>query len=635
MTIEYQDADGRDQKATYRWLGGIYRTTLGSYINEQGQQIDSYHFRVYWTDVERGEADSNELRMYDGMENLGLIAGNIAPSHRDERVPEKWWREQSIPLLFYERVLNPDGEVLSAAKDAITNMIDVNNNNGLILQHLCQWRSSNASANPAPPERTVFQPSDSQILSMPPRENVNMPAPGSQQTYPASLFDFTPRRQIQTTQQYQPTAPSSSGVVPSSGQQGSAGYVSNDPGYNMQSNEAALAASVYERQRAMVSSAIRSSQAGSSPSLPLIIEDNPTQGLDTQEVIQDMDSQNWLEESRPPFTEYQEHGMPPLPELEALLPENQPEVPELPSLQGGEEIQEANQEQQQENAPVETQTATGEPIMASAEELERFTRELEEASERMTAEYNENFNVSVMQDMTPRSWRYAQEKPQWEYAASTGELVDWIGMLQQYDLERMEEKWKYLEDIPEEHEMWERIQSSQSQASLSLKRKTDDAPAEDRRCDDSRKKYRVGTASPVDGLPTTLEESEEITPQQAPEQDTEFQDPKDSCGLSSLEVPVSGEDPIPGPSENVVHEQRDNGIGSSSASITEVLSIVEHTSAEGQMPAPPPAPPPQAESQQALATERAEADGDDSMPIEAIELEDLDKLFDECEINKF
>lgn len=128
----------------------------------------------------------------------------------------------------------------------------------------------------------------------------------------------------------------------------------------------------------------------------------------------------------------------------------------------------------------------------------------------------------------------------------------------------------------------------------------------------------------------------ETTPERAPKRDIEFQDPKDSCGHSSLEVPVSGEDPIPSPSEDVVHEQRNNGIVSSSASITEVLSTVEHTSTEGQMPPPPPPapPPPQAESQQALGTDRAEADSDDSMRIEAIELEDLDKLFDECEINK-
>ncbi|RWQ92581.1 hypothetical protein C8Q69DRAFT_437028, partial [Paecilomyces variotii] len=151
ITIEYKDRDGQDQKATYRWLGGIYRTTSGRYINELGEEVDSYHFRVYWTDVERGEVDTHEIRMYDGMENLGLIAGNIAPSHRDERVPEKWWKDQSIPLLFYERVLNPESEVLSAAKDTIMNMIDVKENNGLIMQQLCQWRPSNMPANPIPP----------------------------------------------------------------------------------------------------------------------------------------------------------------------------------------------------------------------------------------------------------------------------------------------------------------------------------------------------------------------------------------------------------------------------------------------------------------------------------------------------
>ncbi|GAD99345.1 hypothetical protein NFIA_059520 [Paecilomyces variotii No. 5] len=646
MTIEYLDGDGRDQKATYRWLGGIYRTTLGSYINGQGQQVDSYHFRVYWTDVERGEVDTNELRMYDGMENLGLIAGNIAPSHRDERVPERWWRGQSIPLLFYERVLNPEGEVLSAARDAITNMIDVKNNNGLILQQLCQWQPSNTPANPATPERTVFQPSDSQILSMPPRENVNMPASGSQQTYPTSLFDFTPNRQSQVIQQHQPVVPSSSGVEPSFGQQEPAGNVSNDPRYNVQSSESALEASLYRAQHAIRSPGVPSNQAGSSPSLPLIIEDNQALGPDTQEQ-----TQNNMPSQDPFLTQYQEHDMPALPELESHLPENQPGDLELPSLEGGPEAEDANEEQQG-SAPVGDQTATGEPIMASAEDIESLSRQLQEASERINAEYDQ-FHISMMHDVTPRTWRYAQEEGKQQYSAPVGELVDWIGMLQQYDLERMEEKWKYLEDIPEEHELWTGTQPSQSPNPLSLKRKVDDAPAEDLQYHDPRKKNRVGAASPVDGLPSTSEEGDgkpssmasgnqptlETTPEQTFESEIQLQDPKDSGVPSLLDVTVCGEGHIPSTSENVRRGQIANGIVSSSTLATEVPSAVKHTSAVIQMPPPvppPPAPPapPQEKSRQTLLMDRGEAGSDDSMSMEEIEIGDLDKLLDECELNK-
>lgn len=146
ISFAYHDETGREQVATYRWLGGIYSAKYGTYM-EGNAKKDVYHFRVYWTDAERGEADNGEIRMYDGMQNLGLIVGNIPAFHRDDRVPEQWWKDHSIPLLFYERVLNPDANVLDIAHQTVQNMINIQKGNQLILKEHTPWSLQNPPAN--------------------------------------------------------------------------------------------------------------------------------------------------------------------------------------------------------------------------------------------------------------------------------------------------------------------------------------------------------------------------------------------------------------------------------------------------------------------------------------------------------
>lgn len=128
FTFHYCDFNGVYQKAIYRWLGGIY--------------MQNNHFRVYWTDSNRGEANANELRMYDGMANSGLIFGGISPYHSEERVPPAWYRGSTIPLLIYERVMNPEPEVLNCAMHSVCGMMNSQLADLPILQSHTPWSST-------------------------------------------------------------------------------------------------------------------------------------------------------------------------------------------------------------------------------------------------------------------------------------------------------------------------------------------------------------------------------------------------------------------------------------------------------------------------------------------------------------
>ncbi|KAJ9293571.1 hypothetical protein DTO271G3_7650 [Paecilomyces variotii] len=621
ITIEYKDQDGQDQRATYRWLGGIYRTVSGRHINELGEEVDSYHFRVYWTDVERGEMDTHEIRMYDGMENLGLIAGNIAPSHRDERVPEKWWKDQSIPLLFYERVLNPESEVLSAAKDTIMNMIDVKENNGLIMQQLCQWRPSNMSANPIPPERTVFQPTDSQILSMPPRENVTMGASGARQileTYfdgnilnpsrnrPPSSFvpDFPSSRQTRP-----PVVLSSSAASRSSfSQPGSVGHAPKVTGHSVKQSESTFPTSSYVESARRHTPGIHSSELGGSFSHPATTEDDTMPDTEIQSQIREqtqhnMPSQCWLQESLPPHTQHQEHDIPAFPDLDPHFPEDQPQFPELPNLQ--EETQ--TQEQQEESTLIGNQTTTRQPNLVSADQLDRFARGLQQSYERLDAESRDHFDVFMMHDITPNPSRPGELKQEKEYPASIGELWDWIGMLQQFDLERMEEKWEYLDYVPEERALLKRTILSEAPDTVSKRQKVgyvdDDLTADDF----PRKKSGLKTSSRVDMLPTMSKESE---------------------GNSNPIASEKGH--ITSPSHNTCLGKRKRDTLPSSPLATDMSCLEGHTSAaQNQTGRMAPPLPPQADHRETLLTAPAEVTCDDIMG--EIEIEDLDRLFEDPE----
>lgn len=97
------------ERATYRWLGGIY--------------VSENHFRVYWNDSPPDERVVTCLRVYDGMQAHGAIIGGVPPAHKLEPIPEYWMRS-CPPLLFYEQILRPDPLILEAARSAIANIAD-------------------------------------------------------------------------------------------------------------------------------------------------------------------------------------------------------------------------------------------------------------------------------------------------------------------------------------------------------------------------------------------------------------------------------------------------------------------------------------------------------------------------------
>lgn len=103
VQFSYWSVDG-EQKATYRWLGGIYHRNK--------------HFRLYWTDGEKG-SPYPQVRVYDGREGCGAIVGGIpAFSHKDKVAPA--W-SQAATILFYERI---DEAALGLAAESIRNRVD-------------------------------------------------------------------------------------------------------------------------------------------------------------------------------------------------------------------------------------------------------------------------------------------------------------------------------------------------------------------------------------------------------------------------------------------------------------------------------------------------------------------------------
>lgn len=129
FTFDYCDINGQAQKATYRWLGGVY--------------YHENHFRVLWSDNKRGEAGAGEVLQYDGRQNSGLVIGGITPHHLDSRIPPIFWKGKPIPLLIYERVMNPEPDVLNTAMQSMFNMVDSQMKNQPILQTHMAWKSTN------------------------------------------------------------------------------------------------------------------------------------------------------------------------------------------------------------------------------------------------------------------------------------------------------------------------------------------------------------------------------------------------------------------------------------------------------------------------------------------------------------
>lgn len=205
ISFPYHDETGREQSATYRWLGGIYCARTVASDEDNGEQT-VHHFRVYWTDAERGEVDNGEIRMYDGMRNLGLIVGNITPLHRDDRVPEPWWKDVAIPLLFYERVLNPDENVLNVAQQAVQNMINIQKDNQLILNEHTPWSAQKPSTTGPRPLRVLTDTGSRRrrrfntVFFAPPEE--------TEVVYDANPALQRPKQRMQASQPFVPGLPS-------------------------------------------------------------------------------------------------------------------------------------------------------------------------------------------------------------------------------------------------------------------------------------------------------------------------------------------------------------------------------------------------------------------------------------------
>ncbi|KKK19512.1 hypothetical protein ARAM_003481 [Aspergillus rambellii] len=151
VTFKYRNTDLVDKTVTYRWLGGIYRG-------------DNNEHRLFWTDTERGEEERRTIRMYEPA-NMGLIVGGIPPASQNDRVPDDWWVNRSIPLLIYERVTNPSSDIIGMALQAVGQMKKLDEEHKLILrQHRYVWSTPHASRSignyPWPQRHTL--PSDSQ-----------------------------------------------------------------------------------------------------------------------------------------------------------------------------------------------------------------------------------------------------------------------------------------------------------------------------------------------------------------------------------------------------------------------------------------------------------------------------------------
>jgi hypothetical protein len=87
-------------RITYRWLGGVY--------------CSKNHFRVYWNDSAPEAKTVTGLRVYDGMEAVGAIIGDVPPASPSEPIPDSWIRLVP-PLLFYEQVVYPSTSGLESS----------------------------------------------------------------------------------------------------------------------------------------------------------------------------------------------------------------------------------------------------------------------------------------------------------------------------------------------------------------------------------------------------------------------------------------------------------------------------------------------------------------------------------------
>lgn len=141
LKFRYIDYKDKKQVAHYRWLGGVYN-------NEE-------HARVYWTDAKLGEDTGGDIMMYDSQLTQGVLFGGIPAFKAEDRVPLEWVNHRSIPLLFYERVLDPSRELLATAHNSIYDMGNILGRNQNILEEHVPWAPSTPRQQHEPWDRVL------------------------------------------------------------------------------------------------------------------------------------------------------------------------------------------------------------------------------------------------------------------------------------------------------------------------------------------------------------------------------------------------------------------------------------------------------------------------------------------------
>ncbi|KAL8685918.1 MAG: hypothetical protein Q9224_005617 [Gallowayella concinna] len=113
VRFSYFSTEG-EQKAAYRWLGGIY--------------YEKAHFRTYWIDGQNG-ASGQQVKVHDGQNAFGAIIGNVPAPNSDEKVPRPW--SQAPTVLFYERI---NEAALEIAANSVKAQIDSGLASALLLE---------------------------------------------------------------------------------------------------------------------------------------------------------------------------------------------------------------------------------------------------------------------------------------------------------------------------------------------------------------------------------------------------------------------------------------------------------------------------------------------------------------------
>ncbi|RAO66552.1 uncharacterized protein BHQ10_002564 [Talaromyces amestolkiae] len=126
---------GAEDVAVYRWIGGVYANTQ---IEESMTR-----YRVYWTDSLRGGKPSETVSIYDPVQAGGQVIEGVFPASQNEPIPAGWWQDKFKPVLFYERVFNPDLLDITLAAAILGDMKHTLDNSQYILQlHDPQWNLS-------------------------------------------------------------------------------------------------------------------------------------------------------------------------------------------------------------------------------------------------------------------------------------------------------------------------------------------------------------------------------------------------------------------------------------------------------------------------------------------------------------